>query len=56
MLAVDPTYGEFYRIVGNVTAGYYRFDEAVEQVARAIQVDRENWRLTPTSAIHDAHG
>lgn len=44
VLAVDPTYGEFYRIVGNITAGYYRFDEAVAQVRRAIQVDRENWR------------
>lgn len=43
-LAIHPTYGEFYRVVGSVTAGYYRFDEAVEQVRRAIQLDRENWR------------
>jgi cellulose synthase operon protein C len=43
-LKVHPTYGEFYRVVGAITAGYYRFDEAVEQVRRAIQLDRENWR------------
>lgn len=43
-LKIHPTYGEFYRVVGSVTAGYYRFDEAVEQVRRAIQLDRENWR------------
>lgn len=43
-MRVNPVYGEFYRIAGSVTAGYYRFDEAAEQVRRAIQVDRENWR------------
>ena len=30
VLKIHPTYGEFYRVAGSVTAGYYRFDEAVE--------------------------
>lgn len=43
-LAVHPTYGEIHRIVGSITAHYYRFDEAVEHTRRAIALDKENFR------------
>ncbi|MCC7125483.1 MAG: tetratricopeptide repeat protein [Acidobacteria bacterium] len=51
-LAINPTYGEFYRIVGSVTAGYYRFDEAAEHVRKGLQVDRENWRAYADLGTH----
>ncbi|HQZ38944.1 MAG TPA: peptidase MA family metallohydrolase [Vicinamibacterales bacterium] len=51
-LAIHPTYGEFYRVAGSVTAGYYRFDEAVDLVRRGIQLDRENWRAYADLGTH----
>ncbi|HTM32795.1 MAG TPA: tetratricopeptide repeat protein [Vicinamibacterales bacterium] len=51
-LKIHPADGEYYRVVGSVTAGYYRFDEAVEHVRRAIQVDRENWRAYADLGAH----
>lgn len=41
-LRVNPMYGEVHRVVGEVTARYYRFDEAVEHTRKAIALDREN--------------
>ena len=43
-LKIHPTYGEIHRIVGSITAHYYRFDEAVEHTRKAIALDRENFR------------
>jgi tetratricopeptide (TPR) repeat protein len=43
-LKIHPTYGEIHRIVGSITAHYYRFDEAVEHTRKAIALDRENVR------------
>src|SRR5688572_14393809 len=43
-LKIHPTYGEVHRIVGMITAHYYRFDEAVEHTRMAIALDRENFR------------
>ena len=43
-LKIHPTYGEVHRIVGSITAHYYRFDEAVEHTRRAIALDRDNIR------------
>src|SRR5688572_3512432 len=43
-LKIHPTYGEIHRVVGEVTAHYYRFDEAVEHTRKAIALDRENFR------------
>src|SRR5688572_13646736 len=43
-LKIHPTYGEIHRIVGMITAHYYRFDEAVEHTRMAIALDRENFR------------
>ena len=44
VLKIHPTYGEVHRIVGEITAHYYRFDEAVEHTRKAIALDRENVR------------
>jgi tetratricopeptide (TPR) repeat protein len=44
VLKIHPTYGEVHRIVGEITAHYYRFDEAVEHTRKAIALDRENIR------------
>jgi tetratricopeptide (TPR) repeat protein len=43
-LRINPAYGEIHRIVGSITAHYYRFDEAVEHTRKAIALDRENFR------------
>jgi tetratricopeptide (TPR) repeat protein len=43
-LTINPLYGEAFRVVGEITARYYRFDEAAEQARRAIAIDRENPR------------
>ncbi len=44
VLKINPVYGEVHRVVGEVTARYYRFDEAVEHTRKAIALDRENVR------------
>lgn len=51
-MKIHPTYGEFYRVVGDVTARFYRFDEAAEHARRAIQLDRENWRAYADLGAH----
>ncbi len=51
-LKINPTYGEVHRIVGSVTAHYYRFDEAVEHVRKAIALDRENNRAYADLGAH----
>lgn len=51
-LAINPLYGEAHRVVGSVTAGYYRFDEAAEHVRRAIALDRENARAQADLGTH----
>ena len=43
-LKINPLYGEAFRVAGEITARYYRFDEAAEQARRAIAIDRENPR------------
>jgi tetratricopeptide (TPR) repeat protein len=51
-LKINPLYGEVHRIVGAITARFYRFDEAVEQVRRAIAIDRENARAHADLGTH----
>ncbi len=41
-LKIHPAYGEIHRVVGSITAHYYRFDEAVEHVRKGIALDRDN--------------
>lgn len=41
-LKIHPTYGEVHRVVGSITAHYYRFDEAVDHVRKGIALDRDN--------------
>lgn len=50
--AINPVYGEAFRVVGEVAGQYYRFDEAVDQVRRAIAVDRENPRAHADLGAH----
>jgi tetratricopeptide (TPR) repeat protein len=51
-LKLNPLYGEIHRVVGSVTARYYRFDEAAEQVRRAIALDREHARAHADLGAH----
>ena len=51
-LKINPLYGEAYRVVGDITAPYYRFDEAVEQVRQGIAIDRENARAQADLGVH----
>src|SRR3970040_1876021 len=51
-LKIPPAYGEIHRIVGSITAHYYRFDEAVEHVRKAIALDRENNRAYADLGAH----
>ena len=41
-LAIAPGYGEAYRVVAELTAQNYRFDEAVTVARRALEIDPDN--------------
>jgi len=49
---IHPADAEFYRTLGEVTAGYYRFEEAATHVRRALQLDREHWRAYADLGAH----
>ncbi len=51
-LKINPLYGEAHRVVAAITAHYYRFDEAAEQVRRGIAIDRENARAHADLGAH----
>jgi tetratricopeptide (TPR) repeat protein len=51
-LKINPVYGEAFRVVGEVTARYYRFEDAAEQTRRAIAIDRENPRSQADLGAH----
>ena len=51
-LKINALYGEAFRVVGEVTARYYRFEEAAEQTRRAIAIDRENPRAQADLGSH----
>ncbi len=51
-LKIHPTYGEIHRVVGSITAHYYRFDEAVEHVRKAIALDRDNAKAYADLGAH----
>jgi Flp pilus assembly protein TadD len=52
VLKINPRYGEVYRVAGEHLARNYRFDEAVEQVRRAIALDKENARAYADLGTH----
>jgi tetratricopeptide (TPR) repeat protein len=41
-LAIAPTYGELYRVTGQLAAANYRFDEAVTLTRQAVALDSSN--------------
>jgi tetratricopeptide (TPR) repeat protein len=43
-LAIAPTYGEVYRVAGDLTAHNYRFDDAVVLTRRGLALDPRNPR------------
>jgi tetratricopeptide (TPR) repeat protein len=51
-LKLNALYGEAFRVVGEVAARYYRFEEAAEQTRRAIAIDRENARAQADLGAH----
>ena len=52
VLAINPVYGDVYRVAGNLTARNYRFEEAVALVRRGLQIDPENARSYAELGLH----
>jgi tetratricopeptide (TPR) repeat protein len=52
VLAVNPTFGEVYRVAGSLAARNYRFEEAVELTRRATQLDPSNIRAASDLGLH----
>jgi tetratricopeptide (TPR) repeat protein len=52
VLKINPVYGEVYRVSGDHLARNYRFDEAVEQVRRAVALDDANTRAHANLGQH----
>ena len=50
--SIHPADAEFHRTLGEVTAGYYRFEEAATHVRKALQLDREHWRAYADLGAH----
>jgi tetratricopeptide (TPR) repeat protein len=44
VLAINPAFGEVYRVAGELTARNYRFDEAVVLTRKALSLDPQNIR------------
>src|SRR5262249_51733984 len=51
-LAINPTYGEVYRVAGSQAADHYRFEEAVALVKKSLELDPENSRALGELGIH----
>lgn len=52
VLAIHPTYGEVYRVAGQLAARNYRFEEAVVLVRRALALDSTLTRARADLGIH----
>jgi len=52
VLAINPVYGEVYRVAGNLAGRNYRFDEAVTLVRRALEIDPDNTRGHAELGMH----
>jgi tetratricopeptide (TPR) repeat protein len=52
VLAINPAYGEVYRVAGSLAARNYRFDEAVALTQRAVALDPTNSAAFGDLGIH----
>ena len=52
ILAINPVYGEVYRISGELAARHYRFDEAVALARQAIALDPSSSRALADLGMH----
>jgi cellulose synthase operon protein C len=52
VLAVNSAFGEVYRVVGELTARNYRFDEAVTLTRKALSLDPQNIRAGSDLGLH----
>ncbi len=52
ILAVNPAYGEVFRIAAHHVASHYRFEEAAMLVRRALEVDSSNTRARADLGMH----
>jgi tetratricopeptide (TPR) repeat protein len=51
-LAINPAYGEIYRVASQLTAHNYRFDEAVALAREAVALDPTNARAYAELGMH----
>jgi tetratricopeptide (TPR) repeat protein len=51
-LAIAPSYGDVYRVAGELAAHNYRFDEAVDLTRRALTLDGDNPRTLGDLGVH----
>ena len=52
VLAINPRYGEVYRVAGAEAARHYRFDAAVELTRKALALDPGNVRASAELGAH----
>jgi Flp pilus assembly protein TadD len=52
ILAINPSFGEVYRVAGSLAARNYRFDEAVTLTKRAVDLDPSNIRAASDLGLH----
>ena len=52
VLAINPTYGELYRVAADLAARNYRFDEAVALTREAVALDPANTRAFGDLGLH----
>ena len=52
MLAINPAYGDVYRVAAELSARNYRFDEAVALARQAIALDPANSRAYADLGMH----
>jgi len=52
VLAINPAFGEVYRVAGDLAARLYRFDEAVALTRRALALSPSNIRAQTDLGLH----
>ena len=52
VLAINPVYGDVFRVAGDVTARNYRFEEAAALVRRGLEIDADNTRGYADLGMH----